>query len=273
MGVWLLAGFLVMMSFRTTRESIVGVIKAVFATKVLSGMALMIVYTIGIVAVLNLVSFWNMALLKETVFWFFFTAMASYFSYATSKTPGNVFRDLVIRSIKVVVIIEFLVNTYTFSLIVELLLVPFVAFIAMVDAVARTEEDHALITNITMGLQIIVSLIIVVSATLKAIADYENLGGIDTVRSLLLPAVLTVLFSPCLYLMLLLMNYEELFVRLKLGPEKDKDLKRYAKRRIILHNGFRLKRAREFLKSNSLNLIRIRSRDDVDKILRSPATE
>lgn len=267
-AIWLLMAFVFALSKRTIRESMLNVIKAFFQPKILLCVGFMILYTIGMVAVLYAANFWNATLLKDTVLWFCFTGMLLAINFVTSKSSENVFWKIIIDNVKVVIIIEFLVNTYTFSLAGELLIIPFLTLIVMLDAVARTDEEYSAVAKLTTGLQITIGLAILLFAVFRAASDYENLGSIDTVRSFLLPPVLSVLFSPFIYLMMLVTNYELLFMRLNLGPEKDRALKRYAKRRIILHCGLSLKQIRRFLSANALDLMRIRSREDVDKMVK-----
>ncbi len=120
----------------------------------------------------------------------------------------------------------------------------------MMDAVAHTEEKkYAPIGKLTTGALSLVGLVALGFAIFKAIADYDNLRSVDTLRSLLLAPVLSISFLPFVYLMLVYAKYELVFLRLGLGVEKDGTLNRYAKRRIMLYCRLSLKRVNDCLSS------------------------
>jgi hypothetical protein len=84
-----------------------------------------------------------------------------------------------------------------------------------------------------------------------------------------LPILLSILFLPFIYFLKLFATYEALFVRLKLGSEKSKKLKRYAKWEIIKHCRLSLKKVEKASNRNIYNLLMfIKNRDDVDEMIR-----
>ncbi len=227
----------------------------------------MALYVIAIVVGLRAIHVWKGTFLKDTVFWFCFTGIGIFFGSVTSDNKENIFRRTVADSVKVVVLIEFLVNMYTFPLVYELAVVPVVVVIAMMDAVAQTDKKYASVTKLTAGILSVVGLLAVGFAVFKAILNYDNLRSADTVRDLLLPPLLSVLFLPFVYSMLVFTKYELIFVRLGFGSENDPTLKRYAKRRIIMHCRLNLKRVNACLRHHASGLMQVRNKEDVDRIL------
>ncbi len=186
------------------RTAFSGVIRAFFQLKILVFVGLMIIYVAAVVAGLYAVHFWNVALLKDTVLWLCFTGMVMAANLVTSKTREGIFRKIVADNVKVIVLIQFLVNTHTFSLVGELVFVPFVTLVAMLETVASLDKRYSSVAKFMSGLQIAIGIVILVFAGLKVISDYENLLTIDALRSLLLAPMLSILFWPFIYLMLLL---------------------------------------------------------------------
>jgi hypothetical protein len=272
-GLWILAAMLLALSKSELRQGMLNVLKAFFQPKILLSIVFMLVYTVAIVIVLWSIRLWNHALLKDTALWFCLTGVVLVFDFVTSKSNENVFWRIVVDNARVVVLIEFLVNAYTFSLVVELLLVPVVTFIALIEAVAGTNKEHAVVAKIARRILIAFGLAVISYVVVKAISDFQNLRNLETARSFVLAPLLSLLFSPFLYFTLLITNYELLFVRLKLGPEKDEDLQRYAKRRIIRHCRFSLGKVRALLKAGAVDLIRLQRKDDVCRMLRGSAGE
>lgn len=267
-AIWLLVIFALMLFKRDIRKSLLDVIKAFFKIKILSSIFLMIAYTTGIVFVLYQITFWNTSLLKDTVVWFCFTGILLSFNLVTSDTYQNLFRKIIISNIKMVVIIEFIVNTYTFSLVGELILIPVVTFIVILEVVAKTDEKCSSVAKLMNGLQIIIGVVILIFAISNVVSDYKNFGSLDTLRNFLLAPLLTISFLPFIYLMILFATYELLFTRLNSGYEKNKKLKRYAKRKSIQHCLLSLKKVKKTLNMNTYNLTYIRNEEDVDKMIK-----
>jgi hypothetical protein len=165
-------------------------------------------------------------------------------------------------------IFEFLLNSYTFSLIAELLLVPIVAVVTMLEVLVGSSEENKAIRKLVIGIQMVVGLIIIANAAMNAISGYKDLGNIDTLRSFLLAPLLSILIIPFIYFIALYAAYDQLFIRLELGSEKCKKLMSYVKRKIFLHCKLRLKKVRAALNMRVYNLMSIQDYDDVEDMLR-----
>lgn len=122
---------------------------------------------------------------------------------------------------------------------------PIVVFIVVMDTIAEKDDKQSAVTKtnkITKGLLLIIGITVLIFAIRNVVNDYQNLGDINTLKSFLLPPLLTILFLPFLYSGVLYSNYEQLFNRLDLGHEKSSELKKLAKKKIIRHCLFSIKR-------------------------------
>jgi hypothetical protein len=268
-AVWILVIFIILLFIRGIRESLKDLVKVLFHRKILILVLSIIVYTVGITFVLYLLNFWNISLLKDTILWLCFSGIVICFRYVSSKEDENLLRNIIIDNIKIVIIIEFIANFFTFSLAAELVLIPFMAFIAGLDVIAKTDKKNISVVRLLNGLQIIIGLFIFIYAFSQAIADYKNIVNLDTLKSFLLAPLLAVLFSPFVYFMALLVKYELLFLRLEMGCEKSKKLKNYAKKKIILYCLLSLKKTKKALNMKTYNLMLIRNKDDVDEMVKA----
>ena len=80
-------------------------------------------------------------------------------------------------------------------------------------------------------------------------------------------AILSIAFSPFIYVLLLLITYELVFRQMTIGPEKVPELESYARRRIWLSYGLRLKQLQAFSRDHAFDLRRMRTTTDVDNLL------
>jgi len=267
-AIWLFAIFIFMLVKREIRESLFNVINAFFKIKILFSIFLMIVYTTGILIVLHHVRLWNTSLLKDSIVWFCFTGILMCFNLVTSEKEEDLFRKIIINNIKIVIIIEFIINTYTFSLVVELFFIPLVTLLVIMEVIAKKDKKYSSVIKIINGLYVIIGVVILFYVISNVVSDYRNFGSLDTLRNILLAPLLTISFLPFIYFMMLFYAYERLFVRLNLGYEKSNKLKRYTKRKIIKHCLLSLKKVNKALNVNTHNLMHIRNKEDVDEMIK-----
>ncbi len=268
-AVWLFLALGIGLLKADIRRALAGVCRAFLQVKILSWLFLMALYTAGVVAILYVAALWSLALLKDTLIWFCFAAFATASTAVTSREDTHPLRDALVDSVKLVVVVESLVGTYTFSLAAELIILPFVTAIAMMDAVSRTESKYLPVTRLMSGLQIIVGAGILATAVIKAVSDYQNLLSFDAIRSFLLAPCLSISFSPFVYFMVLCTSYELLFVVLRAGVPKDRDVVRYAKKRLFSHLKLSAARVRAFHRSKGIRLVQVGSRADIDDLVGS----
>jgi hypothetical protein len=146
-------------------------------------------------------------------------------------------------------------------------LIPFIAFIAGMDAIAKMDEKYSVVSKFTAFIQVAFGLVISSSAIVRAIQDYQSLETIDSIRQVALAPILSISLIPYIYIFVVYSNYEQIFVRLEFRHEKENEIIRYAKWRIVKYLGISPKKIREFLHAHPVELLNIRTRDDVDKLI------
>lgn len=86
-------------------------------------------------------------------------------------------------------------------------------------------------------------------------------------RQITIGPLLSIALTPFVYLLRLYADYETLFVNLKIGPNKDTQVKKYARRKLIIHLGLNSKSVRAFLQSDKRHrLKRVQTKEDVDNL-------
>jgi hypothetical protein len=260
---WLCVFSIWALSNKRVALSIWQLITLLLSSKIGIPIACAVAYTAMIVWLLALINLWSPALLKDTVLWFCFTGFVTFGRALTSRDTDHVFWPIVVDALKVTVILEFIVNTYTFSFLVELLLVALAAITAALNAYAEVKKETEVL-RLTNAVLIVIGLLAIINAAWAAIADYQNLGSFDTLRAVLLIPLLTVLFIPFVFVAVLMARYEMLFISLKLGPPKSWKVRLYAKLRVIMHCGTKLTRLSEFKRAHYGDLRLVTTMEHVD---------
>ena len=273
-AIWLFALFIFMLFNESIRSSMFNLVKAFFHKKILLTILLIILYFSAMLVLLYLVKFWNTALLKDSIIWLVFTGLLTCFNPVTAKQNEKVFRKIIRENLSIVLVLEFILNTYTFSLVVELILLPALTLIILFAEVSKTNSKYKSVENLMNRLQITLSFIILISIIYRILADFSNFWIVNTLKSFLLPIILTIIFLPFIYFLVLYSRYEILFLGLNLGEAKSIELKKYAKKKIFKHCFLSLAKVNKALNSSfSIDLRNIKTKKDVDELIEKGLTE
>lgn len=227
----------------------------------------MTAYIFGIVLALRSMGMWSLDLMKDTIVWFLFGGIPLAFSSFASRSNDYHFFGTFLDTIRVTVLVEFLVNEYTFSLPVEFVFVPFVTIILMLRGYASAFEEYSQVHSILGWMQGIIGLAILAFVVSRAISNIDSLLTIHTAQELLLTPMLSLLLLPFVYAVLIYLSYDSLFVVLEAGQSKDDDLARYAKRCLLLHLKLSVAAIRKFHRKHGYRLSQIQTKDDVNRII------
>jgi hypothetical protein len=247
---------------------LLNVLRKAVRLKILVPFICMAFYTAAVVLMLARIGVWDISLMKDTVVWFALTGVVAAGNAVMSRVHDRVLATLLKDSIKVIVIFEFVINTYTFPLSVELLLIPILTIVAGMDTVARADSKYRDGAKLISWIQALAGFSILAFALNRALADYASLFTLEAIRSLFFGPIMIMLHLPFMYLLMLYAAYELVFVRLEMGGSKDRSFQRYAKRRMSGYAKLRISRVWA-LSEHPAELMRLRCRDDVDRFIRS----
>lgn len=273
-AIWFFVLLIWMLSNKGVRNSLFILLKAFSQKKILFIILLIILYFSAMLAFLYLVKFWDITLLKDSIIWLVFTGALTCFNAVTAKQNEKIFKKILKESLSIVIILEFILNTYTFPLMVELILLPLLAFIILSEEFSKTNTKYKSVERLMTKLQTILSFTILFSIIYKIATDFKNFWSISTLKIFLLPIILTITFLPFLYFLVLYSRYEILFLGLNSGEVKSIELKKYAKKKIFKQCFLNLAKVNKAISSSaSFDLRNIKTKKDVDKIIEKLLTE
>ncbi|WP_417378170.1 hypothetical protein [Gimesia sp.] len=206
-------------------------------------------------------------MVKDAAVWLFFTGVLVTGDLITSPEDNSVFKKVFKDSIKAIILAEFMVNFFTMPLILELIFVPFITVIAVTKAVASQDDklkDVELLFDVILGL---CGIGLLGYSIWKAYTGFDTLDLWDTFRQFIFPFAMSLMFSPMVFLIVLYSVYDLIFTGLEIGPDKSKEVKRYAKWRLFSFFGLRLNKLREFKRSHFTDMFRVQTIADVDYLL------
>lgn len=170
--------------------------------------ASMIAYIGLSIFALKTLSLWNIGLLKVTIFWFFGWAFFMLINISRIKSERHYFKKTISEIIGLTVIVSFVENFYTFPLIVELFLVPFIVLIVTLAAYSKIKNEY-LIGRVMNQTLVLVGFIVLVMSIGEIIVNFPKFVAYATLQEFLLPMLLSLMYLPYLYLLSWYMQYEQ----------------------------------------------------------------
>jgi hypothetical protein len=244
------------------RESFKKLLKVFFVKAIISTSALMIIYTAAIVFVLFKIGLWESHQLKNTIIWAVSVGAVSLFKVATREKKSHIFKDLVLANLKLVAIVQFIVNVYTFGLFIEILIIPVVLVLGGMSALPKIDKKYRSLERIINNIMGAFGTILIVYTIYMLVTNFGEFAKKQTIYDFCIPPLLTVMYFPFLFLMMILITYESIFFRLQYFIN-DLNLRRFAKIYSIFRFHLRinlLERWTSFLSTQD-----VLSRDDIKK--------
>jgi hypothetical protein len=204
--------------FRTKEVSIVEVIKAFFIRKLILAFSTLLVYLLFVIFLLFYIDFWDISLLKDTIFWLLFSGFILFMNINKAKDVSY-FLSVIKDNIKIIVVWEFMFNFYTLSLAGELVFIPLIFLFTTMQAFAedssKQEVNHKKVVALCKNVLGLIGLGMICYVIYKTITEYELLFSVTNFKSFILPVLLVLLTLPYFYLLSLYIIYENFIVIVK----------------------------------------------------------
>lgn len=207
----------------------------------------MAIYMTGIVILLYNIKLWETSNMKDTIIWIFTVGFVLVFQVNEVRDTGYL-KKILVESFKWTLVIEFITNLYTFSLLKELILVPTITFLAILKVVTAMDKKYAQLDRLLTNVLAIIGVTMFLYSLIKTFQYYGDVLTFANLVSLFLPIVLTILFIPFTYLLALYCIYETFSINIDFMI-KNKHLAKSAKRKVILTAGLNINRLMR-IKSN-----------------------
>ena len=254
-------------------KNVKGILRAFWNVKFISVFDALAVYLMLVCYILSKIFSWGLGEIKSAVFWFIFVGSVGIFKNAMTDEITNPVKDWIVTNLRFVILIEFLISKYTFSILGELILLPVVSIVVMMMAIAETKKENKQVFNLLEWVLAIVGIMLAWFAIASFIDDKTA-----SIPSSLLEFSLPILFSlfsiPFFYGLHVYSNYDQVFSRFPLLYE-DKKFRKEIRRVSVFRFGLRLNRLRRWSKAlrsekpSSINEVH----SSIDKVVRQETFE
>lgn len=180
----------------------------------------MVAYVVLSVFVLHELSLWNMSLLKITIFWFFGWAIIVLMNSNKAGVEKNYLKNTLAGIVGLTVLVSFIADFYTFPFFVEVFLVPFAVFITVLATFSGMKDTYRPVHIFLSWIMITFGILIIGINLYRAISNFRDFATIGTLQEFLLPILLSMMFLPFVYLLVVYMKYQSKKVMDKFTKEK-----------------------------------------------------
>lgn len=236
LGIWVLIAITILVFTKPGREFIRTTLPTLFYRKFVIFYIIFLSYFGLVIHGLYTIGFWNISLLKDTVFWILFVELPLFSKTIEKAKDNHFFAQLIKENIALIVIIEFLLNFWTFGLITEFIIVPVTVIICFLSVLAARKIEHRPVKRFFDGLFAILGVIVIINAAKHIIQTPNEIINMSVLKEFLLPILLLILNLPIVYGLALYNTYEQVFLRVK-GSKLEKPK---IKRRIFRFAGIYL---------------------------------
>lgn len=224
-GLWVIVAVILLLFTKAARQFLKTALPILFCKKFVVFYIVFLSYLAVVLYVLNWAEWWDFKLLKDTIFWVLFVELPL-FTKAIEKADGtHFFRKLLKDNVAISVIIEFFVGFWTFSLTVELIIVPSTVLISALYAIASMDKKHLSAKRFFEVLFAVWGVVIFINAISCLFISPGEFFSLDTLKSLLLPLVLLIFNLPVVYGLALYNMYEQVFIRVKGIKQEQRKMK------------------------------------------------
>lgn len=241
--IWVIIILSLALTKKSLRVSIGTVLTAFLEKKILTVVLAALIYSAVAIFILYKLELWQLSFLKDSLYWYFMTAIVILFNLNDTSENKNYFKDILLQNIQFMVIIEFIVNIYSFSFWIELIFIPAFILVSIITAFGESYPQYKKVGEIGSVILTFIGLTLFTLSIIHIIKSIEKYANAEELKIFLLPIILTIAFIPFAYMTAIYMEYEVLFARMKFF-QLDKRLLRFAKRRLFFKKWFRLYKIR-----------------------------
>ena len=247
-GAILIAVGMAIVTNKKIRQGFIGVLKCFFNRKLRKLWEIYFLY-IGIITLMfSRFPIWKNIYLKDIILWTLFSGLTICMNAVASEADEKYISKVLKDNIRFTVVTEFLLSTFTFSLWVELIIIPITTVIVLFDTVAEHKSDAIAVHKLLQDVIAFAGLCVILQTVRVGILEYRELNVINTLVSFFIPIVYLLLVTPLEYAFELYSKYEMLFIQMHFKEPSDKMVQRKRHLKVIKVCGLSVKRIMLFQK-------------------------
>lgn len=213
---WSLIFASLMLINKEIRKSIVDIIKIIFSKNIITPFIIILMY----LKILMLLFIFKLKIgeyidLKEILLWVLFSGVPLCYGVVNKEPNKDYIKEIIKDNIKFILLLEFIIGTFTFPLKIELIIVPVFTFLFLLEIVSDMKEEYKDVNKLISYILSISGFTILYKSFSLAIQNYRELNSIESLVTIVTPIILTILYIPLIFIFRIYFNHNNILYRLK----------------------------------------------------------
>ena len=264
-GIWVVLFLILACTKKDIRDQFSKLIASVKGI-ILTLIFFMVIYNVAVVWALETLGLWRITQLKDTILWFIFTGLAVAFQLI-NQNQGQSIKSVLKNNAKLIIFFEFVVNAYTFPLLIEIILFPMLVISGWLKGMSKYDSKYSSAEKFANWVLSLAGTGIIINLIINITYDHKNFMSFYTLHDILLPVILTILFLPFIYILMLYIAYEKLFSCLREYLKESNKLQKCIMKKIIIYCKLNLTKVKRVHRENGYQLFDAKSQEDVDRVI------
>jgi hypothetical protein len=234
--IWTGISAVAILGHKDLRPHALNVLRVVVRPVIVVPLVAFAAYTLGLLTIGSQRSLWTPELTGDSVAWFIAVGLGLFFDLEAVFERPDFFRRAASRAVRITVFVEVFVNLAVFSLPIEFVLLPTLAFLTTLAAFASLKPEHRPAQSCAEGLLSLFGFAFVIYVGIEVLTNTDDFD--DAWRRFALPVWLTLGALPFIYMLGLYAAYQVAFGQINAVTD-DRRRRRQAKAALLVGLGVR----------------------------------
>ena len=221
-GFWIIVVFLLSVFSKNFRKFYKDVFPILLRKNIIIAFLIVIVYYCIAIRILFIFGFWELNLLKDSIFWFLFSEIPLLFTVIDKGKDKYIFFKILKESFALAVVVDFILNAWSFNFFIELFIVPIAVIITGVYVYSERKKELASVKKLCKYIFMIYAIAVVLRACVHLITDVSVLLNILSLKEFVFPIFILIINFPLIYGLSLYSIYEQIFILMNKNKFKKK---------------------------------------------------
>ncbi|GMQ59815.1 hypothetical protein AN1V17_42150 [Vallitalea sediminicola] len=263
-----------LISMKRTRQNLIDIIKMFFSKQFVRLNLVLVVYMVAMLIILIKINFWELALIKITIIWFFSTGIVSTYKAINRAKDFNYFKGIIKDNLKIAIVVQFVTNLYSFSFGEEVFFLLVIIFLSMIVGFIETntrfnKNNYKKMQNIIYSIIAAISIYWLYNSIRLLINDLPNRDKSLLIKEFIFPTISSISFIIVMYFIVIYSMYKIMFVRLGFKKTINDNIRKYLKYKIIFCCNINIVKIQNFTLESDIFTTYINTKQDVKQVIKS----
>ena len=249
------------------RPDVFKLIKSAFQPALVKMFLIVACYGALVTAILSLFPFWKNTYLKDIIIWIVFVGVPVSFS-AVNKN-SDYYKSMIVKNFAISALLEFVMGTFTFSLIAELIIQPVLTVLIVFQVFSDNKEEYKVVNKFFTTIITIFGFVLIVLTIREIAIQGKQLNKFDLLIAFLTPIFYSIVFVPLAYLIAVYAKYEDIFCMFWFNDRTtEKAIAKSRRKQAIRVCGLSYNKQKQFKKHCAIELTVNSTETDFERVIK-----